>query len=134
MSNTIPEGWPELPPFHFKPGQCSAVVVVPRRAFRELLRARGFEAYVADEEGGLWVIPRRGRIGSSEALSRLMDPLKPSMLKVEFGRVPKLLREFDDRLTAETFDRYFKLKVRDEVNDIRELWPPGSAERSQAGT
>ena len=134
MSDSIPEKWPDLPPFHFRPGQCSAVVVVPRRAFRELLRARGFEAYVAEEEGGLWVIPRRGRLGGSEALVRLMEPLKPSMLKVELGRVPNLLREFSDRLTAETFDRYFKLKVRDEVNDIRELWPPGTVERGQAGT
>jgi len=53
MSNTQ---WPTLPAYRFKPGQCSAAIVVPRQRFKRLVEEAGLLSSMYEEEGGLFII------------------------------------------------------------------------------
>jgi hypothetical protein len=67
------------------------------------------------------IIPKVDRFGSQNLLEDFINRLKPGLLRMELRRFQAKPEDFEHPITVATFDRFFSLNLRDEVNLISDF-------------
>lgn len=104
----------------------SLALVEPKPEFLTLLyRAAGGAGATQhrnlyfEEENGAWVIPPIGSFSSTAEIDQFFDQIKPKLLQGELNRWRGVLNMGQFPITSGTFDKFFVLRIRDSVDDIR---------------
>lgn len=102
--------------------QVSAILVEPKQAFLDWLSSVvSLKETYSPEENGLWIIPSAGSFQRDSDLAAYLENIKPKLLESEVGRFSPAEKFFQFAYTAETFDKFFKIKLLDYINDARGL-------------
>ena len=72
------------------------------------------------EESPVWLIRSMGGFDTQEDRENYIESLKPSLLRSEVETISKDFSKFEPG-SADIFDIYFDLDVRDRIVDIKEL-------------
>jgi hypothetical protein len=97
------------------------LLVTPKQDFLDWLdrfkESRGLGEYKLyfRQEDSVWLIPRLVRFSGPEAIATFLEISKPNLLLCELGRFGAAEQDFDHPITAETFDTFFDVELREEI-------------------
>jgi hypothetical protein len=107
----------------------SVILVDPRQVFLDWLERHiarnGLQDYrlYSPEQNVVLIIPHVDRFTEPDSLDAFLDELKPRLLAAEMTRFHIPPGELDGPPTAETFDTYFALSIRDAALFLSDLVP-----------
>lgn len=101
--------------------RCSVLLVTPKQAFLDWLdgfkERRGVAAYDVyfREQDSVWLIPQIDRFSEEGSYLRFVEFSKPRLLLSELYRFGATENDFEHPITAETFDTFFDVELREEI-------------------
>ena len=121
-----------LPDFHDENKQSSVLLIEPKDEFLSWAQsylssqepAQELDDVFFPEENGVWKVPPIGSFTSESEFYQFIDEMKPKLLEMELQRITLETVAFSEPIDSATFDKYFDIRVRDTLNDIRSLCPP----------
>lgn len=107
--------------------QFSLLVVTCKPTFQEWVqsfaRSRGLQGYklYLPEEDSVWVIPPIEQFSMPGEFQAFLEGIKPRLLLAEIQRFGGSADDFSDPMTAETFDEYMEVAVRERADSVVRL-------------
>ena len=102
---------------------CSLLVLQPKQAFLTWLselqnNIDEYDYYYDERENGVWLIKYSGLFTDEEKFQEYLFMLKPRLLRSEVFR---FTQDYLCEFTAENFDIYFDIDVRDVISNINDI-------------
>jgi hypothetical protein len=118
----------KIPEIDLQTLTCSLLIVEPKPPFFEWLEnvlkykpiPSTVEKVYFQKEDPVWIIPYIPYWNSGD-MTQYLEDMKPKLLKFHLSAFVRDVAQLPDKLDAATFDRFFQIKLRIQVYDIRNL-------------
>lgn len=118
-----------LPEFHDENKRSSILLVEPKESFLNWARTylasqdpiQDLDDVFFPEENGVWKVPPIGSFPNEADFFSFIEDMKPKLLEMELQRISLDSSAFPEPVDSTSFDKYFEIRIRDTLSDIRSL-------------